>query len=517
MPIFRVYLRHPATCAPDWDYAETVVTAGEAEAIAHAHTQWTHSRPQASVPALSHCQAQVILVETCHLLGAHALSPGQQAAIAELERRVSALLGEREAPFRLVSAPAGLPMPLTDAAGWRADSITTLDSLLAVAGNGQLTLSSERFSALYQHILHGMAFVWSEQDRSILCREEQQASDAVNSVLAASASLRPAAIWPADEALQAVFDQACRDFGAPEALPEAHAGLIDALAAYRTRAGESYALRRWRGLAQARRDAALAHTRRASASNGGVALADGSHHPAYVLDIEPDAVLTRLHDATCTISLPLWLEHFTGEVVTVGLPGSMPFCLRVADVLTLHADDRRNIDLLRHARQDSRIELEANWAGVCALRPHPLALDAQARQGWYVRELLHEVLALTWQPVSSLKLLNPDVDLHHLFGQGLAFSRLACWVISQQPTLTLRFTRMDTTPLRADLPPGTPAHAQLLHLFNLGGGDSGWHVREWAVDGEHTTLTLAAAAPDPHTPRPAYVLGGIPAFPPLGM
>ena len=39
MPIFRVYLRHPATTAPAWDYAETVVTACAAEAIAHADTR----------------------------------------------------------------------------------------------------------------------------------------------------------------------------------------------------------------------------------------------------------------------------------------------------------------------------------------------------------------------------------------------------------------------------------------------------------------------------------------------
>jgi hypothetical protein len=54
-------------------------------------------------------------------------------------------------------------------------------------------------------------------------------------------------------------------------------------------------------------------------------------------------------------------------------------------------------------------------------------------------------------------------------------------------------------------------------LFNLGGGDSGWHVRELHIEGEHARLTLAAPAPDARTPRPAYVLGGVPAFPPLGV
>ena len=125
------------------------------------------------------------------MLAASTLSPGQQAAIHELERRVSHLLHDTlHGTFRLVSAPAGLPMPLTEARGWRKGGLSTLDSLLTMAGNSQLTLSSERFSALYQHILRGIAFVWSEQDRAILRREESQASDALSAVLAASASLR---------------------------------------------------------------------------------------------------------------------------------------------------------------------------------------------------------------------------------------------------------------------------------------------------------------------------------------
>ena len=131
---------------------------------------------------------------------------------------------------------------------------------------------------------------------------------------------------------------------------------------------------------------------------------------------------------------------FTGEVV-VGLGSGMPFCLRVADVLTLHAGEQHELDLSRYVRADSRVSLTLDWSGVCALRPRPLALDAQARQGWYAREILREVLDLTWQPVSSLKLVNPDFDLNYLFGQGMAFSRLDHWVISQQPTLTLTLDR----------------------------------------------------------------------------
>ena len=34
----------PSHHRPAWDYAETVVTACAAEAIAHAHAQWSHSR-----------------------------------------------------------------------------------------------------------------------------------------------------------------------------------------------------------------------------------------------------------------------------------------------------------------------------------------------------------------------------------------------------------------------------------------------------------------------------------------
>lgn len=91
-------------------------------------------------------------------------------------------------------------------------------------------------------------------------------------------------------------------------LPDSHAALIDALAGYRARAGESYALRRWRGLAQARLDAALNHTQQASADNGGAALAAGGHQPAYLLDTPPATLWTQLCDTHQQVSLPLRLS-----------------------------------------------------------------------------------------------------------------------------------------------------------------------------------------------------------------
>ena len=116
------------------------MVACAAEAIAHAHAQWSHSRSEVAALALPHCQTQAIAIETSHSLAASTLSPGQQAAIHELERRVSHLLHDTlHGTFRLVSAPAGLPMPLTEARGWRRGGLSTLDSLLTMAGNSQLT------------------------------------------------------------------------------------------------------------------------------------------------------------------------------------------------------------------------------------------------------------------------------------------------------------------------------------------------------------------------------------------
>ena len=94
-----------------------------------------------------------------------------------------------------------------------------------------------------------------------------------------------------------------------------------------------------REVAQARLDAALNHTQQASADNGGAALAAGGHQPAYLLDTPPATLWTQLCDTHQQVSLPLRLSDFTGEVVTGGLGSGMPFCLRVADVLTLHAGE----------------------------------------------------------------------------------------------------------------------------------------------------------------------------------
>lgn len=513
MPIFRVYLRRAASHDASWDYAETVVTASAADAIAHAHAQWAHSVGP-GIPALPHCQSQAVLVHASSAPPAHA-SPAQQALLHALTRKVNhCLRPQLQRPFQWVNAPAGLPTPLTDGQGWRRASLAALDSLLSVSAHGQLTLSSERFSALYQHLLLSTAFVWSEQDQNILRRQAADSADAAQAVLDASPIVRAAALWPKEDALQAVFDQLCRQFGSPEALPESWAPLRQALAAYRAQAGESYALRRWRGMAQARLDAARAHVQRPSADNGGAALSDGGWGIGYQLD-DPEAPCAALAHGAPAVSLSASLSDFVDGVATVTLPEQMPFCLHSADILSFSAGELTGVDLSRYAPPGARIELTLCWAGLCALSPQPHALDADNRRGWWARDILREVLELSWEPVSSYKLVNPDFDLNYLFGPGMVFSRLSQWVISRPPTLTLRCQGVNAERLRAELAPGMAVSAQAFKLFSLGQIQGDYQLTQWREDDDCLTLTFAPRNED--CPSTAYVLGGAPAFPPLGV
>ena len=85
----------------------------------------------------------------------------------------------------------------------------------------------------------------------------------------------------------------------------------------------------------------------------------------------------------------------------------MPFCLRVADVLTLHAGEQHELDLSRYVRADSRVSLTLDWSGVCACARACWRWMPRRASGLYAREILREVLDLTWQPVSGLEAGQP--------------------------------------------------------------------------------------------------------------
>jgi len=62
MPTFKVSISRPATPAPIWDWAPTIVARDSATALGFAYEAWVASTPPIPIPLLSVCRTSVFLI-----------------------------------------------------------------------------------------------------------------------------------------------------------------------------------------------------------------------------------------------------------------------------------------------------------------------------------------------------------------------------------------------------------------------------------------------------------------------
>lgn len=525
MPTYRVYLRRP-TSTSWWDWAETVVATSPNIAIGWAYADWRNSNPNPPVPPLSQCQSQVQSIGITNVLGASSVSPGQQAFINDIQNQVSKFLTTQlDGAFNMVIYPSGFNYGITygNNAYYNRATLQDIDTLLGVASNGQLDLTGAGFSNLYAQILQGVTFSFSQQDTATMNKQDTAASAQIASILTefANAGGTFSNPLPFGGKLQDVFNQLTNQFKGLDKLPDSLNALRNAIASYKSAAGDSYALHNRYYAATARIAAALANTLTPTANNGGQQVDTNSYYVGFTPNKLPTAnqLIGGLNTASNAVSVQINLSSFSSNSSKLSISGGTSFDIPIADILGISVNASASYDLSRYTSSSSVVTMDITYPGVTLFGSIPSALSADNNTGWYANDILHEVATKTGQDATGYKLQGHEFDVNDLFGSGKAFSRLKTFVISQQPTITLTFTGADASKITSDLKVNASVKLDLFGLFTLGSVASSYSVQNVDAESKSGSVTVTLGPPQasgtiPLQQQVAYVLGGVVAYPP---
>jgi hypothetical protein len=525
MATYRVYIRRNTTQPPIWDWVQTVVAKGPGIAVGHAYSDWVIARPNDPPPPLNQCTYEANEKSAIAMLGASAVSPGQQAFIDSIQKQVSTFLSSQlDGKFNTIMYPSGFNYGITYGSNvyWNQATLQDIDTLLGAASNGLLDLTGAGFSNLYAQILPAVTFSFSQQDVQTMDKQDTAASaqiaSIVNEFTSAGGTLSSSTLGGK---LQDVFDQLTKKFGSLDNLPDTLNALRNAIASYKSLAGDSYALHNRYYVATDRLKAAVANTRKPSAANGGMQVDANTYYVGYTPNQLPSAnkLIGSLNTASNAVSVEINMSSFSSTASNVSISGSVGFEIPIADILGISVNASSSYDLSRYASSSSNVTMDITYPGVTLFASKPSVLSSDNSTGWYANDILQEVVAKTGQDATGYKLQGHEYEVKDLFGPGKAFSRLKTFVISQQPTVTLTFTGADASKITSDLQAGASLEVDLFGLFKLGSVKGSYSVKTVDTDDKTGSVTVTFGPPQvsgtiPLQQQVAYVLGGVASYPP---
>lgn len=525
MSTFRVFLARTDRPQGIWDWLETVVAPNAQIALGRAWEKW-NDNVSYPVPPLSQCRQRVTPINQTFALAQGHITSGQEKFAASIKNKVSQLLGSQlDGEFHVAPYPAGFNYGITygNNAYYNKATLSDLDTLIGYNETGQLQMTGTRFSTLYSQILGAVAFTFSSADEKLIQREETDAEAQIQSVITAykNAGGELPDDPPFGGYIQYILDDVKKRYGSYEDLPVSLSTLRNAIADYVAAAQNAFRLQSRRYDAISRLEAAVQNAKQPSAQNGGQQVGADEFFVGYTPEKLPSVnqLLQDLRNDSQTVKMQISLSNFSSENVDFSVDGGTAFTVPIKRVLNIGFGARTSYDMSRYTKHSSKLTIDIEYKGVTFFPARPSPLSADNKTGWFANDILQEVVNKTGRDETGYKLLGSEYDPDELFGAGKVFGRLKTFVISQQPTMTFTFTECDEETLKQDFEAGSNVSVDLFGLFELGSASADYHVQKVESHSSSGSVTITFAPPEPNGTIPleqqkAFVLGGVPSYPP---
>ncbi|GAA2158651.1 MULTISPECIES: hypothetical protein [Glycomyces] len=458
--------------------------------------------------------------------GGTGTTAAQQAFSDELEGKIGDFLGTKlDGKFSTVSYPAGFNYGITYGpnAYYNAATLQDLDSLLGTSSSGQLQIGTDRFSTLYRNVLGATVFGFSKADQEMMNKEDTAASAQIGSILTefSNAGFTYTNPLPMGGKLQDVFDQLLTRYGSFEDMPDSLIALYSAIASYKEVAANSILLHRKYFEATALLKAARSNIIQANAANGGEEIGPGQFYVGYTPDKLPSAnqLIGQLQTDGNAVSLHLELSNFSSKSTDLSVGGKVGFSVPIMDAVGINFGASSSYDLSTYTSSSSTVTIDLNYKGVTIISSAPTALAPDGTVGWYDGQILSEIASKTGQDATGYQLHGSEFSVDELFGEGGKLSRLKTFVVSRQPEMSMTFKGGNASKVTSDMKVGATASVDLFGLFRVGSASSNYSVNKVDTSSSDGSVTVTFGAPEPSGTIPlaqqvAYVMGGVPSYPP---
>ena len=447
-----------------------------------------------------------------------------------IRQQISTVLGSELDPgFVVIRDPSGFAFNIqySTSAYWNPHTLAIVDRLCKCPGDGTGELTGGSFSGLFADILAASDYVTGTSDaaagKSRLTKFTTASNNLVTRFEADFAPITSAEIQTMGSVpptkLQYIADYVAKTFpGSPPAFPPSMAAVASVYANWLNLSNEIARASALKTDALAEVGAAETHIRQPDASTGALQTALNSWGVAYVGFPDNGTIGADLTSSARTMTVSVTLENAGHNSLKLTLDHQTLKAIPMSDLkITLTQETTGQTATLDQLwATASKVEMDIAYAGLTVVEARPQRISADIKTGWYSASVVHQLASKSGQDVSGLQLSGSTFSAADLFGQGKRFARVRTFVISQDPTITLRFYGTDQAQLLTRLSGNPSAQVQLGQIASFGAAGADYAVRSTDHTADVVTVVIAPATPTvtvPPVDQKAHIIGGVVEFP----
>lgn len=454
-----------------------------------------------------------------------------QKVVQAIDKQMSIALGSKlDGSFSVIRYPPGYNfnvqyhMPVY----FNPHTAALIDELCSVDGNGVVSLTGARFSTLYAQILSKTAYHVSSTDAASNALEikafNKQGDEAVRQfeksfgrisqkLIAASGCAPPTKTGYMLDYVSKYFP------GNPPNIPFAYANFSAAYTSWMAMGAQLEKTGQFEQQALNKVKAARAHTVDPAATNGGVQTSDSTWSVAYTGLPDNNSIVASLTDPNRKAAVKVDMQSTDGQTMRIQVDNKDVGAAPNTDLRITVTDpqNRKSMPVDNLMQSATKIEMEILYTGLTVLRTDPVELSANLDTGWFSRSILSDVATKTGHDVTGLYLQGSTFSVDTLFGPGNMLGRVKTFVISQEPTITLKLHGVQAQAAAAQFKTSQAAQIDLGDVLTFGSTGSGAIVHTVNTQGSVTIVTLGPSTPVGTTPgvdQTAHIIGGVVDWPP---
>ncbi|MCK5216953.1 MAG: hypothetical protein KAJ93_04165 [Methanosarcinales archaeon] len=460
------------------------------------------------------------------------ITKAQQAFTVEIEDKVNQLLSSQlDGKFQMVNYPPGFNWGVQFGTNnyYNQKSLNEIDLSTEIASNDILTLGGSNLSNLYNQILNTVTYVISEADNKIIQDEEQNASSQISSVITEwetgmgapindeqkKSAMPPTKLGYIEMQVQEKWH------GDIRIIPNSLASFKNAYQSYQVAASQSNTILSRSGQAMMQLKSSMDNTEIATGSNGGMQTGDSTYYVGFTGIPAQNTINSNLKTDSNKVSVNLSLSNFSSTESDLHIAGGAGIQVPILNFISFSIGGSAEYDLHKYTSSSSSLEIEMTYPGITTIGSAPSELSKERTTGWYDNQILREAVTNAGKGTSAtgFQIQGSEFSVPDYFGPGKKFSRLKTFVISQQPTISMTFKGADSSLVKSDFKQNASAKVKLFGLFDIGSVSESYEVHKIDENTQEGTVTVTlgpskSIGTTPAQDDTAYVIGGVPSYPP---
>ena len=460
------------------------------------------------------------------------ITPAQEAFIAALNKKLQQQFSSQlDGTFETMSVPNGFYWGIQFGPNnYYNEKALNQINLQAIEGsNGMLTIANANFTTLDNSILGDIVFGFSQADTQALQQDEANNQSQIQAVInswetdmgAPITTVQMQSAVPPTK-LGYIQAQVLKNWdNNVDKIPTSMQGFKVAYQTYEVSAQIAFRLLSQSAAGMARLAAARANSKTATAANGGLPIAAGKFYQPFGPFPTQNTINGGLQTLTNKASVDIDLSNFSSTASKFSVDGSVGFSIPILDFMSIDVGASTSYKLNKYASSQTTLKMTITYEGVTIVGTPLTAsnLSSDNTKGWYTNDILSQAIGNTQLTQTGYSLKGSQYPVDEYFGPGKKFSRIKTWVLSQQPTISMQFCAADTSQVESDFKESTSVSVSLFGIFNIGSVSQSYEVKKVDSKSIEGCVTVEMGPPvavgsTPAADATAYVVGGVPSYPP---